>query len=85
MYQKRCLSDLSYESRLVEFGLLKICDLFNFLRLVFCFKLINGIGPFSFLQFFEPSKVNEFRSLHFTSHTNVFLQFCFCFLPKVIE
>ena len=34
-----------YESRLVVFGLLKLCDLFNFLCLVFCFKLINGNPP----------------------------------------
>ena len=64
MYRKRCPPDLSYESRLVEFGLLKTSDLFDLLRLIFCFKLINGMGPSLFLQFFNPSKVNELRYLH---------------------
>ena len=42
MYRKRCPSELGpiiHESRLVEFGqMLKTCDLFNFLSLVFCFN-----------------------------------------------
>ena len=84
MYRKRCPPDLSYESRLVEFGLLKTSDLFNLLRLIFCFKLINGMGPSSsFLQFFSPSKVNELRYLHSTSHTNAFFNSVFVSFPRL--
>ena len=41
MYRKKCPPDLTYEE-IVEFGLLKTSDLFTFLRLVFCFKVIFG-------------------------------------------
>ena len=76
--------DLSDESRLVEFGLLKTSrDLFNLLRLIFCFKLINGMGPSSFLQFFNPSKVNELMYLHSTSRTNAFFNSVFVSFPRL--
>ena len=83
MYRKRCPSDLSYEARLIEFGLLKTSDLFNFLRLIFCFKLNHGIGPQSFLQFFKPSRVNELRFLHTTSRTNAFFNSVFVSFPRL--
>ena len=75
MYRKRCPSDLTYVSRLVEFGLLKTCDLINFLRLLFYFKLINGIGPYFFLQFFKPP-----RSMNLGIFTSLLAQMLFTIL-----
>lgn len=83
MYRKRCPSDLSYEQRLVEFGLLQTNDLFTFLRLVFCFKLIIGLGPCMFLQFFSLSKVSESRYLHITARTNAFFNSVFVSFPRL--
>ena len=84
MYRnKSCSSDLSYELRLSAFGLIKTCDLLDLLRLIFCFKLINGFGPSSFLQYFNPSKVNELRYLHSTSHTNSFFNSVFVSFPRL--
>ena len=85
MYRKRCPPDLSYESRLVEFGLLKTSYLFDLLHLIFCFKLINGMGPSSFVQFFNPSMVNERRYmyLHSTSRTNAFFNSVFVSFPRL--
>ena len=84
MYRKKsCPSDLSYELRLDEFGLLKASDFFDWLRLIFCFKLINGFGPSSFLQYFNQSKVNELRYLHSTSHTNAFFNSVFVAFPRL--
>ena len=41
------------------------------------------IGPLSFLQFFKPFKVNEFRYLHFTSRTNAFYNSVFVSFPRL--
>ena len=81
-FRKTFSSDMSYESRLNDFDLLKIRDLFHVLRLVFCYKLIN-VGPSSFLQYFHPSTVNKDRYLHVTSHTNSFLNSVFVSFPRL--
>jgi hypothetical protein len=81
-FRKTFSFDMSYESRLLEFELLKVGDLFQVLRLVFCFKLIN-LGPSSFLQYFHTSVVNKDRYLHCTSHTNAFLYSVFVSFPRL--
>lgn len=84
MYRNRsCPSNLSYELRLNAFGLLKTGDLFDLLRLIFCFKLLNGLGPSSFLQYFNPSKVNELRYLHSASRTDSFFNSVFVSFPRL--
>ena len=83
LFRKMFRSDMEYESRLAEFELLKVKDLFQYLKLIFCFKLINNMGPSSFLQYFRCSVVNNARYLHWTSHTNAFLNSVFVSFPRL--
>ena len=83
MYRKKCPPDMSYDARLAEFDLLQINDLFQVLRLIFCFKLIKNLGPTSFLQFFHPSFINNDRYLHWTAHTNTFQNSVFVSFPRL--
>ncbi len=73
----------SYEERLTDLGLLKFEDSCKFLRLVFCFKLINGLLPESFGQMINSSRINNSRLLHVTARSSSFFNSLFVSLPRL--
>ena len=86
MYRKQCSGEhVEYTDRLSEFGLLSVDDLFKFQRLQFCFKLLNDIGPASFMDFFHRSRISQDRFLHWRARTNSFYNSVFVSFPRLWE
>ena len=73
----------SYEERLSKLDLLKFEDSFKFHRLVFGFKLMNGLLPASFDQMVHLSKIKNSRLLHVTARSSSFFNSLFVSLPRL--
>ena len=73
----------SYEERLSDLGLLKFDDSCKFHRLLFGFKLMNGLLPESFDHMVHLSRINNFRLLHITARSSSFFNSLFVALPRL--
>ena len=73
----------SYEERLTKLGLLKFEDSCKFHRLVFGFKLMNGLLPESFDKMVHLSRINNSRLLHVTARSSSFFNSLFVSLPRL--
>ena len=73
----------SYEERLTELDLLKLEESCKFHRLVFGFKLMNGMLPESFSQMVHLSSINNSRLLHVTARSSSFFNSLFVTLPRL--
>ena len=62
---------------------MKLKDVFDFQRLVFGFKLLNGFLPDSFSSLIHKSSLSTSRLLHLSARTPSYINSLFVALPRL--